>query len=166
MNPRKQPLPTSAQVATRTAGPTRFATDQTDVEPDQPNVAEPDLTSTARTEPVRENVRLVPSEPASAASHRAHRYLDEPSFAECLNRQMRDSGIGLRELARRSWLDIGYVSRLVNMEADLLNLRYGEQRPKHQPSRDAVIRLGLAMNLPIEEMDELLLTAGFAPLVR
>ena len=116
--------------------------------------------------PVRETVRFAPPEPASSGSRRAHQYLDEPTFAECLNRQMRDSGVSLRELARRSWLDIGYVSRLVNMEADPLNLRCGEQRPKHQPSRDAVIRLGLAMNLPIEEMDELLLTAGFAPLVR
>lgn len=116
--------------------------------------------------PVRETVRMVPPEPPAARSGCAHQYLDEPSFAECLNRQMRDSGVSLRELARRSWLDIGYVSRLVNMEADPLNPRCGEQRPKHQPSRDAVIRLGLAMNLPIEEMDELLLTAGFAPLVR
>lgn len=35
-----------------------------------------------------------------------------------------------------------------------------------RPSRDTVIRLGLAMQLPMEDMDELLLAAGYAPLVR
>lgn len=167
MNPRRQ-LPESgpAYQGTGNGATTGFTEDPLELEPQDATGGQP-VRVTAREwhGTVREAARVHPPESASG-SRRAHKYLDEPSFAECLNRQMRDAGISLRELARRSWLDIGYVSRLVNMEADLLNPRYGEQRPKHQPSRDAVIRLGLAMNLPIEEMDELLLTAGFAPLVR
>ena len=55
--------------------------------------------------------------------------------------------------------------RLVRDEKDLLNPQPGGPRARH-PSRDAVIRLGLALRLGIEEMDELLLAAGYAPLVR
>jgi hypothetical protein len=40
---------------------------------------------------------------------------------------------------------------------------WGEQR---HPGRDADIRLGLAIQLPIEDLDELLPAAGYAPLLR
>ena len=89
----------------------------------------------------------------------------EPSFTLCLNRFLRRSGLSLTQLSRRSWLDISYVSRLVNLECDPLNARLGEGRGR-QPSRDTVIRLGIALQLPMEELDELLLAAGYAPLVR
>lgn len=91
---------------------------------------------------------------------------DDASFTACLNRQLRHSGLSLSALARRSWLDISYVSRLVHLPSDPLNPRLNDQREKRRPSRDAVIRLGLAMQLALEEMDELLLAAGYAPLVR
>lgn len=91
--------------------------------------------------------------------------LSEPSFTTCLNRYLRRSGLSLTQLARRSWLDISYVSRLVNLETDPLNPRVGEGRGR-QASRDTVIRLGIALQLPMEELDELLLSAGYAPLVR
>src|SRR5690242_16842775 len=61
---------------------------------------------------VRENVRAAPPNLAVGQMPGRRHYLDEPTFADCLNRQMRAIGISLRELARRSWLDIGYVSRL------------------------------------------------------
>lgn len=89
----------------------------------------------------------------------------EPSFTTCLNTFLRRSGLSLTQLARRSWLDISYVSRLVNLETDPLNPRAGEGRGR-QPSRDTVIRLGIALQLPMENLDELLLSAGYAPLVR
>jgi hypothetical protein len=41
-----------------------------------------------------------------------------------------------------------------------------EPNDHRRPSRDAVIRLGLAMQLPLESLDELLLSAGYGPLVR
>jgi hypothetical protein len=91
---------------------------------------------------------------------------DDASFTACLNRHWRRSGLSLSALARRSWLDISYVSRLVHLPCDPLNLRLDGPMERRHPSRDAVIRLGLAMQLPLEDMDELLLAAGYAPLVR
>ena len=90
----------------------------------------------------------------------------DESFTACLNRHLRRSELSLTALARRSWLDISYVSRLVHLPCDPLNPRYGDRGEKRRPSRDTVIRLGLAMQLPIEDLDELLLAAGYAPLVR
>lgn len=91
---------------------------------------------------------------------------DEGSFTTCLNRHLRASGMSLTQLARRSWLDISYVSRLVNLPCDPLNPRVDDSTQQRHPSRDAVIRLGLGLQLPIEDLDELLLAAGYAPLVR
>ncbi len=88
------------------------------------------------------------------------------SFTACLNRLLSRSGLSLSQLARRSWLDISYVSRLVHLECDPLNPRLGDRADSRRPSRDTVIRLGLAMRLSMEDMDELLLAAGYAPLVR
>jgi hypothetical protein len=72
----------------------------------------------------------------------------------------------LSALARRSWLDISYVSRQVHLPFDPLNVRLSRPVERRHPSRDVVIRLGLAMELPLEDMDELLVAAGYAPLVR
>jgi hypothetical protein len=91
---------------------------------------------------------------------------EDESFTACLNRHLRRSELSLTALARRSWLDISYVSRLVHLPCDPLNPRYDDRGEKRRPSRDTVIRLGLAMQLPIEDLDELLLAAGYAPLVR
>jgi hypothetical protein len=91
---------------------------------------------------------------------------NDASFTTCLNRHWRRSGLSLSALSRRSWLDISYVSRLVHLPCDPLNVRLDGPAEKRHPSRDAVIRLGLAMQLPLEDMDELLLAAGYAPLVR
>lgn len=90
----------------------------------------------------------------------------EEPFTTCLNRHLRHSGLSLSALARRSWLDVSYVSRLVNLPSDPLNPRLGDRADRRNPSRDTVIRLGLAMQLSMEEMDQLLLAAGYAPLVR
>ena len=90
----------------------------------------------------------------------------EESFTECLRRYLRRSGLSLSQLARRSWLDVSYVSRLVHLSCDPLNPPRDDGGERRQRSRDTVIRLGLAMQLPMEEMDELLLAAGYAPLVR
>ena len=87
------------------------------------------------------------------------------TFSAVLRRFMEGHGLSITSLARHSWLDIAYVWRLVRDENDLLNPQPGGARARH-PSRDAVIRLGLALRLGIEEMDELLLAAGYAPLVR
>jgi hypothetical protein len=91
--------------------------------------------------------------------------IEEETFSGLLRRFMHARGLSVTRLANRSWLDIAYVWRLANENVDVLNQRLGRRRSRH-PSRDAVIRLGLGLGLPIEEMDELLLAAGYAPLVR
>ena len=90
---------------------------------------------------------------------------DGETFSAVMRRFMEAQGSSITSLARHSWLDVAYVWRLVRDENDLLNPQLGGPRARH-PSRDAVIRLGLALRLGIEEMDELLLAAGYAPLVR
>lgn len=90
----------------------------------------------------------------------------DESFTACLNRCLHRSGLSLSALARHSWLDVSYVSRLVNLPCDPLNARVGDRADSRHPSRDTVIRLGLAMQLSMEEVDQLLLAAGYAPLVR
>jgi hypothetical protein len=48
-------------------------------------------------------------------------------------------------------VDVGY----------LWHLREGT---KHRPSRDVLIRIGLALRLEPEELDEILVAADFAPI--
>lgn len=88
------------------------------------------------------------------------------SFSELLKTLFLKSELSVTQLAHRSWLDIGYVSRLLRQQWDPLNEPAETLEKPKRPSRDAVIRLGLAMHLPIEDMDELLLAAGYAPLIR
>lgn len=89
----------------------------------------------------------------------------DEAFGACLGRFLARSGLSLTSLASRSWLDISYVSRLVHLRVDPLN-PLEDERAAHHPSRDTIIRLGVGLNLPIEDLDELLLSAGYAPLVR
>ena len=92
----------------------------------------------------------------------------EETFTECLLRLKRVSGLTTRQLANSAWLTYPYVSRLINWESNLLSPRLERRREREErhPSRDTVIRLGLAMHLPLEDMDELLMSAAYAPLVR
>ncbi|MDE3075289.1 MAG: hypothetical protein KGJ86_07660 [Chloroflexota bacterium] len=94
------------------------------------------------------------------------RPLDDETFTQCLRRIMRAHDMNMSQLARQSWLDVGYVSRLVNLNCDPRNPLYRQPCETRNPSRDTVIRLGLGLQLPMEEMEELLLSAGYAPLVR
>lgn len=71
-----------------------------------------------------------------------------------------------RSPRRRSWLDISYVFRLVHLPCHPLNPRLDDAGDKRRPSRDTVIRLGLPMQLPMEDMDELLIAARYVWLVR
>lgn len=91
---------------------------------------------------------------------------DEETFNECLIRLMKREGVSINELNRRSGLDLSYVWRLVNTDYDTLNQRPTDSGNRRQPSRDTVIRLGIALQLPLAEMEELLLAAGYAGLVK
>lgn len=57
------------------------------------------------------------------------------------------------KVAAAAHLDVKYMYELV-------------QGTKHNPSRDIVIRIGTALHVGVNEMDELLLAANHAPLVR
>jgi hypothetical protein len=57
----------------------------------------------------------------------------------------------LNRIATIAQIDVAYLHRLTT----------GER--KH-PSRDVLIRLGLALDLELEELDELLVSAELAPL--
>jgi hypothetical protein len=57
------------------------------------------------------------------------------------------------DIARDSWVEEAYVSRLLSGE-------------KHRPSRDALIRLGaFGLDLSVEGLDELLMAAEYLPIV-
>src|SRR5215211_5146763 len=68
-------------------------------------------------------------------------------IAEYLERD----GRSLNAIARAALIDVAYLWRL----------REGE---KCHPSRDVLIRLGLALKLEPEELDELLVEADYAPI--
>lgn len=57
------------------------------------------------------------------------------------------------KVAAAAHLDVKYFYELV-------------QGTKHNPSRDVVIRIGTALKLGLDDLDELLLAANHAPLVR
>ena len=92
---------------------------------------------------------------------------EEESFSALLRRVLANSGLSLRQAAHRSWLDHSYLSRLVRQDWDPLNPPSSapQDRIRH-PSRDAVLRLALAMSLSVDQTDELLLAAGYAPLIK
>ena len=115
-----------------------------------------------------EEVDSEPTVRAQVKSDGVFTLASEETFTECLNRLKELSGLSTRQLASSSWLTYPYVSRLVNWECNLLSPRLDRQREREErhPSRDTVIRLGLAMQLSIEAMDELLMSAAYAPLVR
>ena len=56
-------------------------------------------------------------------------------------------------IAERSWVDVAYLHRLVH-------------GGKRNPSRDTIIKLGVGMGLTVPQLDEILMAAGHAPLVR
>lgn len=57
------------------------------------------------------------------------------------------------QIARDCWLDESYVSRLISGE-------------RANPSRDALILLGaFGLELPVHELDEVLMAADYKPLV-
>ena len=69
------------------------------------------------------------------------------------DRVRRQKGKTQAQIARDTWLDESYVSRLLSGERD-------------SPSRNALILLGCwGLELAVEEVDELLMAADYKPLV-
>ena len=91
----------------------------------------------------------------------------EESFSSLLCQMLAKSGLSIRQAANRSWLDHSYLSRLVSQDWDPLNPQIrGSPGRVRRPSRDVVLRLGLGLSLTVDETDELLLAAGYPPLVK
>lgn len=73
-----------------------------------------------------------------------------PELAILIADYLKKDGRSLNSVANAASVDVGY----------LWHLRSGT---KHRPSRDVLIRLGLALRLEPEEVDELLIAAEYAP---
>lgn len=73
------------------------------------------------------------------------------SLAGYLDAYLARDGRSLNQIAQSALIDVGYLWRL----------RMGQKR---HPSRDVLIRLGLALRLEPEELDELLVAADHAPI--
>ena len=79
-------------------------------------------------------------------------------------RQFRErAGKSIPALATETGIDRMYLWRLEKQEADWLN-RPLEGGPVKQPSRDLIIRIGVGLALTCDDMAELLMLAGYAPL--
>ncbi len=73
-------------------------------------------------------------------------------FGQLLARHFNRSALSYGQLADAVHRDIGYIHRLIN----------GVQS---RPSPNTIIRLALALKLSVIQTDELLMAAGYAPLV-
>lgn len=79
-----------------------------------------------------------------------HRH-QEQSLAETLSEWLHRDHRTLNRIAQDAQIDVAYLWRLKNGQ-------------RNRPSRDLLIRLGLVLHLVPEEMDELLVSADYAPI--
>jgi hypothetical protein len=78
-------------------------------------------------------------------------YEQGATVAELLQLFFWSTDLSFTAVSDASGVDVAYIHRLVGGH-------------KTNPSRDVLIRIGWGLNLAPHKMDELLLTAGFAPL--
>ncbi len=83
--------------------------------------------------------------------HRSREHISHGELAGLLNSYIARDARSLNAIAQASLVDVAYLWRL----------RAGHKR---NPSRDVLIRLGLAMRLEPEEVDPLLVAADYAPI--
>jgi len=79
--------------------------------------------------------------------------MEGQELSRLLRRYLAGADEGYAAVARRAWVDCAYVYRLA-------------KGTKCHPGRDVVIRLGIGLGLTVPDLDELLMAAGYAPLVR
>lgn len=107
-----------------------------------------------------------PVRPLSLQPGRDQVYGGGETFGECLNRFMREKGVSQNQLSRGSTLDVSYISRLVNLPCDPLNLRLSDGYHVQIPSRDTVFKLAIGLDLDVLDTDDLLRAAGYVGLIR
>lgn len=69
----------------------------------------------------------------------------------------------IAQVATEVGIDRVYLWRLETQDADWLHRPLDGEAPR-QPSRDLIIRIAFALRLDLDEADELLMAAGYAPL--
>ena len=74
-----------------------------------------------------------------------------PPFHELLGHHRRAHGFSYQQLAERAWTTPSFVFRVCKGEA--------------KPGFNTVLRLAIAMSLPVEDVDELVRAAGYLPLL-
>ena len=77
--------------------------------------------------------------------------VQEDGLAAHLDTYLQRDGRSLNRIAQAALIDVAYLWRLQS----------GQRR---NPSRDILIRLGLALRLEPEELDQLLVAADYAPI--
>jgi len=85
----------------------------------------------------------------------------ENMFGHTLQQYRKRAAKGIPAIATEVGVDRTYLYRLETQPADWLNRPLEGGLLKH-PSRDLVIRLAIALNLSLDECDELLLTVADA----
>ncbi len=89
--------------------------------------------------------------------------MTDKSFGQTLQQYRTRAAKSIAAIATEVGVDRTYLYRLETQPADWLNRPLEGGLLKH-PSRDLVIRLGIALSLSLDECDALLLLAGYAPL--
>ena len=85
-------------------------------------------------------------------------------LGQALRRFRERAGKSIPAIADATGIDRMYLYRIERQEADWLHRPLEGGSPR-QPSRDLIIRLGFALQLDIDDVDELLMLAGYAPLM-
>ena len=86
-----------------------------------------------------------------ATTWRTQEGTTKDELADILSTYVERDGRSLNRIALGALVDVGYLWRL----------QHGE---RINPSRDVLIRLGLALRLEPEELDELLVATNYAPI--
>ncbi len=89
--------------------------------------------------------------------------MSENTLGRVLRSYRERAGLTPSDIAAKVHIDRMYIHKLEGQCTDWLN-RPLHGGPVRQPSRDLIIRFIIALQLDINEADELLMAAGYAPL--
>ena len=103
---------------------------------------------------------------ARTRTHALPHHDGAPNELGVLLRHYRErAGKTIPQLAIEVGIDRTYLFRLESQPQDWLHRPLHGPPPK-QPARDVIISIGVACGCTLDQVDELLLTAGYAPLCR
>ena len=85
------------------------------------------------------------------------------ALGEALRHYHTRTGLSIAQVAAEVGVDRVYLWRLETQDADWLHAPLTGDPPR-RPSRDLIIRIAFAMGLTLDEADDLIMAAGYAPL--